>query len=349
MNAIRLAVCMVASLAAATAQVQVARKWRVAGPFAAGKAEREVDVLGNDGLPSDGGPPSTLLSAETFPSEFARGGRVGWQSVQASDSGVIDLQSLAGAQAAYVWAIGLLVVKDGGCVEVRTSGAVVRAWVGNRSIPLHQAGMRTELGAGSHAITVKAGSSGGGALFFALAATPCLTKKAELRILRMLSGDWQVGHGKWEEGPPAYDLPDVVDNRMFSENIHVRVKNSGGTFLKAVRLHVRPSSILAASSSPQFVSLAPSQRITLYAPLRIHGDNVSQPLPDDSCPLPVTLDVTAEEAPSPQTSLGYDHEPTSPTRLQTSITLRLRCRKMDESFLFTFLDADGSPQCAGAR
>ena len=65
----RWAICLVASLAAATAQVQVARKWRVAGPFAAGKAEREVDVLGDDGWPSDGGPPTSLLSArETVPS-----------------------------------------------------------------------------------------------------------------------------------------------------------------------------------------------------------------------------------------------------------------------------------------
>ncbi len=31
------------------------------------------------------------------------------------------------------------------------------------------------------------------------------------------------------------------------------------------------------------------------------------------------------------------------------MTLSLRCRRIDESFLFTFLDADGSPQSAGAR
>ena len=142
---------LIMSLAVSDGQVHVARTWRFAGPFASGKAERAVDVV-SEGWPSDGSPPNFMSNAaETFPSEFARGGRVGWQSVQALDSGVVDLQSLAGSQAAYVWAIGHLVVKSTGCVALRASGALLRAWVGNISIPLHQAGIRTTLGVGSHA------------------------------------------------------------------------------------------------------------------------------------------------------------------------------------------------------
>jgi hypothetical protein len=332
--------------AAARAQVRVERAWRVAGPFAAGKAERAVDVVGAEQWAGGGGPPAL---AGTLPSEFVRGGRVGWQSVQAAESGVVDLQALAGNQAAFAWGLGQLSVGTRGCVSLRVSGAVVRAWVGNgTNIPLHRAGRQTTLEAGWHAITVKAGSGGGGGLMFAVYAAPCPTAKAELRMLRMLPGDWEVGAGKWEEGPPAYDLPDLVDNRLFSEIINARVKNSGGTFLKGVRLHVQPSSILAASSSPHLVSLAPGQRITLYAPLRTHSHNVSQPLADEVCPLGVTLAVTAESAAWPDQAEA-PQAPGKASLVQATMTFRLRCRKIDESFLFTFVDADGSPQSAGAR
>lgn len=338
---------LLASSAASAQQVRVERAWRVAGPFAAGKAEHAVDVVGAEQWAVGGGPPAALL-AGTLPSEFARGGRVGWQSVQAAESGAVDLQALAGTQAAFAWARGTLFLGTRGCVSLRVSGAVVRAWVGNGSIPLHRAGRQTTLEAGSHTITVKAGSGGGSGLIFAVFATPCPAAKAELRMLRMLPGDWEVGAGKWEEGPPAYDLPDLVDKRLFSEIINARVKNSGGTFLKGVRLHVRPSSILAASSSPHIVSLAPGQRVTLHAPLRTHSHNVSQPLADEACPLGVTLDVTAESASSP-VQAEAPQSPNEASLVQASMSFRLRCRKIGESFLFTFLDADGSPQSAGAR
>jgi len=182
----------------------VSRSWRFAGPFAAGKFERDVDVLE---LPSHGGPPALLDSAASFPSEFVRGGQVGWQSVRAQESGVVDLQQYMGAQAAFGWASGQLTLKTSGCVSVRVSGAVALAWLANSSIALHGVGLQTNLTAGTHRLALKV--SGGA--FFHVVAAPCPVPRADLAIIKLLPGDWQWGHGKWEEGPPAYDLPDIVD------------------------------------------------------------------------------------------------------------------------------------------
>jgi hypothetical protein len=266
----------------------VGRAWHFAGPFAAGKYERDVDVLE---LPSHGGPPALHDVTASFPSEFVRGGRVGWQGVRAQESGVVDLQPYMGAQAAFGWAIGQLTLKTSGCVSVRVSGAVTLAWLGNRSIALYGVGLQTNVTAGKHHFTLKIS---GGTYFHAIAA-PCPAPHADLAIVKLLPGDWQWGHGKWEQGPPAYDLPDLVDKRLFSEHIHLRVANTGTTALHAVRLHVLASALLAASSSPTTISLAPGQRTVLYTALLLHAHNVSQPLPDSACPLAVNLLVTASE------------------------------------------------------
>ena len=83
--------------------------------------------------------------------------------------------------------------------------------------------------------------------------------------------------------------------RLFSEHIHLRVANTGTTTLHAVRLYVEASTLIAASSSPTPVTLAPGQRTVLYAALSLHADNVSQPLPESACPLAVNLYVVASE------------------------------------------------------
>jgi hypothetical protein len=343
------AVLLVLSAVAASAQLRVDRSWRFAGPFAAGKYERAVDVLQ---VPANGGPPFELSAFDvngTFPSEFVSGGRVGWQNVEAQDvlcqknveaqdvlcHGLsLDLHHLVRGHSAFGWAVGSLSSSSARCIHVKVSGSVVRAWVGNVSIPLHSSGLQTQFPAGRHRLALKLSSG----LNFQVNVKGCPTARAELRILKLAPGDWEVGHGRWEQGPPAYDLPDLVDNRLFSDNIHLRVVNTGTTFLENVRLHVRPSSLLASSSSPLPLALAPGQRIALYTALQVHANNVSLPLLDSSCPLEIKLDVTADEdtadADPPQTS----------KEIVSSTTVRLRCRKLSESFLFSFLDADGSPQ-----
>lgn len=264
------------------------RAWRFAGPFAAGKYERDVDVLE---LPRDGGPPALHNLAASFPSEFARGGRVGWQGVRAQESGVVDLQPYMGAQAAFGWAIGQLTLKTSGCVSVRVAGAVTLAWLGNKSIAIHGIGLQINVTAGKHHLTLKIG----GGTYFHATAEPCPALHADLAIVKLLPGDWQWGHSKWEQGPPANDFPDLIDKRLFSEHIHLRVANTGTAALHAVRLHVLASTLLAASSSPTTMTLAPGQLTVLYTALHLHQHNVSQPLPDSACPLAVNLHVTASE------------------------------------------------------
>ena len=181
----------------AVAKVKVDREWRFAGPFAAGKNERAVDVVQ---LPGHGGPPAELPDLHTFPSEFVRGGRAGWQNLQALDTGVVDLQPYVGGQAAFGWAVGRLTVRGNECVVLRVTGHVTLAWVNNISMPMHAAGLRTTLSTGTHTITLRVATSGGG-LYFHVVANKCQPPRADIRIIKLLPGDWQVGHGKWESGP----------------------------------------------------------------------------------------------------------------------------------------------------
>ena len=143
-----------------------------------------------------------------------------------------------------------------------------------------------------------------------------------------------MGHGRWGEGPPAYDLPDVADGELFSEWIHLRVANIGQGWLTDVRLRVLANDYVASASSPMAQHLAPGQRSVLIAPLQTHRGNVTR-ITGAACPLAVMLRVEGAHG-----ALLSGPEP---------VTLRLRCRGKGESFLFTFLDADGSPQAAGAR
>ena len=92
---------------------------------------------------------------------------------------------------------------------------------------------------------------------------------------------------------PAYDLPDLVDNRLFSDHIHLRVENSGTHTLHNVRLHVQPSTWVSASSSPIPTKLVPGQRTTLYTFLSLDEQHNTQALPATMCPLVITLHVSA--------------------------------------------------------
>jgi hypothetical protein len=200
-------------------------------------------------------------------------------------------------------------------------------------IPEYAGGVQSNFSRGSYPVWVKVKSSGPVAQF-RITSARCGAASGQLQVIPLLPGDWEMGHGRWGEGPPAYDLPDVVDGELFGGWVHLRVANVGQGWLRDVTLRVLPSAHVAAASSPAARDLAPGQRAVVFAPLQAHAGNVTQ-ISGSACPLAVQ--VAAHGADGARLS---GPEP---------FTLRLRCRSRGESFLFTFLDSDGSVQAAGAR
>lgn len=200
-------------------------------------------------------------------------------------------------------------------------------------IPEYVGGMQSNFSRGSYPVWVKVKASGP-IVQFRVTASRCDSSEGQLRVIPLLPGDWEMGHARWGEGPPAYDLPDVIDGELFGEWVHLRVANAGQGWLRNVTLRLIATAFLAASSSPAAQDLAPGQRSVIFAPLRTHEGNVTQ-LTGAACPLVVPLVV-----------VGSDGAVLSGAK---PVTLQLRCRARGESFLFTFLDSDGSVQAAAAR
>ena len=155
----------------------------------------------------------------------------------------------------------------------------------------------------------------------ALMSVRCAPK---LSIISPPSDDWNKGH----------ELPDLLEGGLFGDVVFVRVANRGTRFVKDVRLEVLEGTHVQASATPASASigLAPSQRSSVFAPLALSGPPGALKVPADSCPLAVQVRITVNG-----------------TAASNTLTLRLRCRKYEDSITFAFVDVDGSAQVAAAK
>ena len=100
-------------------------------------------------------------------------------------------------------------------------------------------------------------------------------KKGKLEIFPHLAYD------NWENG---HELPDVVEGRIFSSIIFLRVVNKGKRMIKNVTLAVKESQYIIPSISEVPIDVQGGQRVSVHAPLR---QVIGTSIPMDACPFKI--------------------------------------------------------------
>ena len=138
--------------------------------------------------------------------------------------------------------------------------------------------------------------------------------------------------------PPSF-LPDLVSGKLFSSFLSIPISNfHSSEWLKILKVSVIKQSwgmplVLKLSSLDQRIPIAPGQVRPVKVELGYRNENDKKDSlhQDVVCSdLNLVLRIT--------TNRGQDHK----------LPLTLRCREQRESFLFTFLDHDGSVQHGAA-
>lgn len=134
---------------------------------------------------------------------------------------------------------------------------------------------------------------------------------------------------------PAF-LPDLVEGKLFSKHITFSINNfHGALWLKVTKVSIVKNScpghrfIMKILEEDKDFSIAPGQ----VRPIKIllEYKKGKEAISEDVCSnLELILKIS--------TSKGHDQK----------LTINLRSRKLSESFLFTFLDHDGSVQHGAA-
>lgn len=136
--------------------------------------------------------------------------------------------------------------------------------------------------------------------------------------------------------PPAF-LPDLVNGKLFSRLMSVPIMNLHGShWLKVNKVSVSKES----SSGSQFtVHLLMDEKAFMIAPGQVRPIKVALGYKDEKKQESDNKGCNDEYIVlKMSTNKGKDR----------TLALKLRCRKLSESFLFTFLDHDGSVQHAAA-
>lgn len=132
-------------------------------------------------------------------------------------------------------------------------------------------------------------------------------------------------------------LPDLINGRLFSRFISIPITNlHGSQWMKVTKV----TSVKESSSSTQLVvkmiaedkafMIAPGQVRPIKLVLEYKNEKEKQNEGDRCSDVKMVLRIS--------TNKGQDQK----------LTINLRCRKLSESFLFTFIDHDGSVQHAAA-
>jgi len=136
--------------------------------------------------------------------------------------------------------------------------------------------------------------------------------------------------------PPSF-LPDLVNDRLFSTFLSIPVTNlHGSQWLKVTKV----STVKDSSSSSQFI-------------VRMTGEDKAFTIaPGQVRPIKVVLEYKNGKEQSIEGDACSDVKMVlkiSTNRVQDQkLAVNLRCRKLSESFLFTFVDHDGSVQHGAA-
>ena len=144
-------------------------------------------------------------------------------------------------------------------------------------------------------------------------------RKGKLEIFPHLNYD------NWENG---HELPDVVEGRVFSSIVFLRIVNKGRRIIKNVTLAVKGSQYIIPSISEVPIDVQGGQRVSVHAPLR---QVIGTSIPMESCPFTIRLEVR----------IG--------NKVATGKSYKLLCRAIYDRITFVYLDADRSPQIAAAK
>ncbi|XP_072171857.1 uncharacterized protein [Diadema setosum] len=307
------------------------RQWHFVGPFVIGKSEVDGDPVefwgGIANISRD-----RFDKKVTFYSELAAGGKVHWKAypqTQAGESLRIapdvpwnDLISSLGSMAISEWqgwVVGEFAVNSEGdvsfqCLGVHTlfvDGIMVAADVYRRN----EFWFTLSMGVGIHTIYIRLRAKG-------VQVFQCNIKSFETTSFRV--------------HPPTM-VPDIVQGSLMGGVFALPITNlQGGKWLKNIRINLEDKSAPAVTvwqskdSTP--ASIAPGQTAILAVNLQLNREDDDNHVNNEGCEdIRFQLEVSA-----------------SSVSKSRSVPVTLRCRNRHESFLFSFVDHDGSVQQAAA-
>ncbi|XP_064622460.1 uncharacterized protein LOC135484731 [Lineus longissimus] len=302
------------------------QQWHFIGPFGVGKMELDGDPLEFYGGIQEVAK-RKYKKGEKFYSELVPNAKVKWtvlkqraknENVQISPEGVQwnDLVNSIGSLAIYEWqgwAVGEFAVNENNLNLVFQCLGVHTFYIDSR--PVTGDVYRREvywysvsLTKGIHTIYVK------------------LRTKVQIAfqcVIEQAANEFNI--------PNQFLVPDLVDGHLFSDVLSLQIVNlSPEKWLSMIRVSVLSQSQgndieAQLLDDAKYFSIAPGQVRPISIRLLSNVDKIINPCSD----IQLKLNLV--------TSLG-----------QKLISVTLRCRTLDQSFIFTFVDHDGSVQHAAA-
>lgn len=330
--------------------VRLHRTWHLLGPFVTGKTEFDGDPT-----VGCGGVAALLHDRQSCPSELVPGGAARWQTIKATPQGDVQAQFPTPWQDLHrsfgnvevvefqAWLVGHLTVRDPGRVllscrgahSLEVGGELVAGNVYARDDSLLQAAVTLQ--AGEHNITMRVRGK-------AVASVRCSARLAKPHSLHL--------------GAPL-SVPDVsVGTLPFGGLLALPVFNPSATALSNIRVLMTPAD--ARASATRASSLA-----ALDTPMRLAaGQTMPLPvrfaLPSGTAPpagsdadgcvrLRVRVEALAHDPSLPSVAEDMDGPGASAALyVSNTVTISLRCRRVTSSFVFAFIDHDGSVAHAAA-
>eukprot|EP00927_Polykrikos_kofoidii_P049711 TRINITY_DN43727_c0_g1_i1.p1 TRINITY_DN43727_c0_g1~~TRINITY_DN43727_c0_g1_i1.p1 ORF type:complete len:986 (-),score=93.86 TRINITY_DN43727_c0_g1_i1:212-3052(-) len=327
---------------------KIGKKWWTVGPFASGKTEYDGDPLvplGGIRTLFERGPGSKSgykSAGNTFLAEHARGGRLSWTSVNSDSANGLSISTvqlpyqhipfqqlmekppLAGqADIMHVqyWVVGSILIKRAGrfgvdCPGLHTFSVALSGSNASGSGPA--AGNiyhRQRAGAAS----VDFPEVGRYNLYARVRGKVPLSFSCGLKPVDP-NGELVV----WTE---EKNFPDVVRGGLIAgpSAVDLRVKNLGGSWLD-ITTRIRPSPTVVQINATSNIRLAAGAGTQFPFVIQVQDSEVEKDVP--AC-VRFEVDVLATHV------NGSQHS-------STPVTVRLRCRRSDQSALLSFIDADGS-------
>eukprot|EP00450_Noctiluca_scintillans_P037012 CAMPEP_0194549330 /NCGR_PEP_ID=MMETSP0253-20130528/95058_1 /TAXON_ID=2966 /ORGANISM="Noctiluca scintillans" /LENGTH=303 /DNA_ID=CAMNT_0039396749 /DNA_START=83 /DNA_END=990 /DNA_ORIENTATION=- len=298
--------CVLAWLACFSAGATSVKKWRVLGPFPIGKNELD-------------GEPWHLSNV----SELVGGGYASWkrfasrEDVLVVDWQDVDWQGLiqgTGGHEVLEWqalALGSFAVPEHSQVSVSCQG-VSAFRIDDRQMPF--VGDQYRVGLPGYSVNLKRGNH---RISIRLRAKHRAVVRCEVESVQLGPYRPQLYAGD------SVTVPDVYEGFLAGGLVGLPVLNVHPTeWLRDVRAVVTGGGFNASLSS--VATLAPNQRLRL----------------------PLRVDLTERGCPKGLFRVAVEGKLGGEVLRSTPLAVSLRCREQGQSFVFTFLDADGSVQQA---
>ena len=301
------------------------KDWHVLGPFVIGKAEVDGDPITQYGGIQHVSKSMYTKKQTVFHSELASDGLITWSvHQQQSQSDVVQIQtqidwndlvrslSSTGIMEWQGWAVGEFAVNEDKSDIIIQCLGVHTVWIDDVIIT-GDVYRRTQFWS---AVTLNKGVH---SIYIRLRAKGVQAMGCQIK----------TQSSAFEVIKPFY-LPDIYDGYLFSGWIYLPITNNHATkWLKNLGVSIQSHGSqqkLSVNQAPEYnLAIAPGQTRALA--FEIISD--SEKIMESCSPFDMKLKISSSEGP-------------------VTYPLTLRCRKAGESFLFTFLDHDGSVQHAAA-